>query len=124
MPIRLKKDVEQKMIRSIRRYCSENFEEEIGELKAGLLLEFCLEEICPTVYNQAIADAQAFFQEKTGDLENSRFAIEFGYWEKHGKKGASDVQRKGSKDAREDQHEKNDEADRVTPSLPFPPSSP
>lgn len=121
MPIRLKKDAEQRMIRSIRRYWSENFDDEIGELKAGLLLEFCLEEICPTVYNQAIADAQAFFQEKIGEIEDSRFALEFGYWDKHGKKQPSEEKRESRRDAAESE----EHADDAAPStLPFPPSSP
>jgi len=72
--------MKQRMIASIKRYSAENMEEEIGELKAELLLDFFLKEIGPSIYNQAIADAQAYFQEKTGDLDGSCFQPEFGYW--------------------------------------------
>jgi uncharacterized protein (DUF2164 family) len=68
---------------------TENYGEDIGELKASLFLKFCLEEIAPTVYNQAIADAQDYFQERAADLENVCFAQEFGYWNKGGAKSVT-----------------------------------
>jgi uncharacterized protein (DUF2164 family) len=91
MDIKLPKDTEQKLSRSIQRYLAESFGEDVGELKAALFLKFCLEEIAPTVYNRAIADAQDYFQERTMDLENVCFAQEFGYWNK----GAGKVAARG-----------------------------
>ncbi len=44
-------------ISSMQRYFEENLEP-IGDLPAGLLLNFFLEEIGPDLYNQAISDAQ------------------------------------------------------------------
>ena len=88
MDIQLRKDVEKRMEASIQRYCSETMGIEVGELKAALFLKFCLEEIAPSVYNLAIADAQAFFQEKAADLENTCFAKEFGHWKERGKSPA------------------------------------
>ena len=82
MDIKLPKDTEQRLVHSIQRYMGEHFGEDIGELKASLFLKFCLEELAPTVYNQAIAEAQAYFQERTADLENVCFVQEFGYWNK------------------------------------------
>ena len=82
MEIQLKKDVEKRLEASIQRYCAETMGIEVGELKARLFLKFCLEEIAPTVYNRAIADAQGYFQERALDLENVCFAQEFGYWNK------------------------------------------
>lgn len=81
MTITLAKDVRKRSIASIRRYFAENMEEEVGDLKAALLLDFFLKEIGPTVYNHAVADAQAYFQEKTGDLDGTCHEPEFGYWE-------------------------------------------
>jgi uncharacterized protein (DUF2164 family) len=82
MEIKLPKDVEQKLIASIQRYMTENFGDDIGVLKASLFLRYCLEEIAPCAYNQAISDARAFMQERVADLENVCFAQEFGYWNK------------------------------------------
>ena len=87
MDIQLKKETERQLVASIQRYCTENLGGDIGELKALLLLRFCLEEIAPCVYNQAVGEAQAFLQEKLADLENTCFAEEFGYWKDKGRPG-------------------------------------
>ena len=89
MDIQLKKETERQLVSSIQRYCSENLGGDIGELKAALLLKFCLEEIAPCVYNQAIGDAQGYFQEKAADLENTCFATEFAYWKDKGRPSVS-----------------------------------
>ena len=91
MEIKLTKDVEKRLIASIKRYVSENLEIDIGELQSSLFMQFCLEEIGPFVYNQAISDAQDYMQERALDLENSCYAPESTYWVKLDKKK---VQRK------------------------------
>jgi uncharacterized protein (DUF2164 family) len=78
--ISIPREKRQQVIASIRRYFSENLDDEIGELKAGLVLDYFLREIGPTIYNQAIIDAQAFFQEKVADLDGSCYEPEFDYW--------------------------------------------
>ncbi len=80
MAIKLSKDVEKRLVASIKRYFAENMEDEIGDLKARLLLDYCLREIGPSIYNQAIADAQAHLQERVSELDNSCYRPEFGYW--------------------------------------------
>jgi uncharacterized protein (DUF2164 family) len=69
MAITLPPDTTKKLIASIKRYAAANLDEEIGDLKAALLLEFCLNEIVPPIYNSAIADAQAYFAGRVADLE-------------------------------------------------------
>ncbi len=78
--IGLPKQVRAQAIASIQRYFEENLPEPIGELPAGLLLSFFLEEIGPVVYNQAIADAQARMQQRVTDLNGDLYADEFQYW--------------------------------------------
>ncbi len=80
MAIKLSKEVEKRLVASIKRYFAENTEDEIGDLKAGLLLDYCLREIGPSIYNQAIADAQAHLQERVSELDSSCYRPEFGYW--------------------------------------------
>jgi len=84
--IKLKKDVEQSLIASIRRYVSENMENEIGDLQASLFLKYCLQEIGPSIYNSAIYDAQMYLHEKMSDMENVCYMPENGYWGKQNKK--------------------------------------
>jgi uncharacterized protein (DUF2164 family) len=55
MAIKLSAETTKQLIASIKRYAAANLDEEIGDLKAGLLLDYCLKEIGPTIYNQAIA---------------------------------------------------------------------
>ncbi len=82
MSIKLTKDSEKYLIGSIKRFFAENMDDEIGDLKAASVLEFCVREIGPSIYNQAIADAQAYFQEKAVDLSGSRYEAEFDFWKK------------------------------------------
>jgi uncharacterized protein (DUF2164 family) len=82
MPVALSDDVAEKAIASIRRYSAEHLDQEMGELKARLLLEFFLEEIAPSVYNTAIADAQTYLRDRVADLEGACYAPEFAYWPK------------------------------------------
>ena len=69
-------------IASIQRYFAENMPEPIGDLPAGLLLNFFLEEIGPAIYNQAIRDAQSRMQQRVTDLDGELYAAEFPYWPK------------------------------------------
>ena len=80
MAITLAPDVTKQLLASIKRYVAENLDQDIGDLKAGMLLDYVLKEIAPTVYNQAITDAQAYFQGRVADLDGVCFEKEFGYW--------------------------------------------
>ncbi len=80
MAITLPPEAHKHVLGSIKRYVAEHFDEDIGDLKAGLMLDFFLKEIAPTVYNQAVADARAYFQARVGDLEGVCFEEEFTYW--------------------------------------------
>jgi uncharacterized protein (DUF2164 family) len=81
-PIVLSEDAKDRALASIKRYLLEDMEQEIGDLKAELLLDFFVREIGPTVYNHAITDARAFFEERAADLEGICYQAEFPYWPK------------------------------------------
>ncbi|HET7188483.1 MAG TPA: DUF2164 domain-containing protein [Gemmatimonadaceae bacterium] len=80
MTISLSDDARKQSIASIRRYFAEELDQDIGELKAGLLLDFMLKEIAPTIYNGAIADAQTYLRDRLVDLEGVCSVAEFAYW--------------------------------------------
>lgn len=82
MKINLSKDVEHTLITSIRRYVSENMDNEIGELQASLFLQYCMEEIGPYVYNTAVTDAQRHLQGRLADLDSECYMPETDYWTK------------------------------------------
>lgn len=58
----------------------EELDEPIGELTALRVLDFCVREVAPSVYNQAIADAQAYLIDSVADLSGVRCEAEFDYW--------------------------------------------
>ncbi|MGB9030890.1 MAG: DUF2164 domain-containing protein [Acidobacteriaceae bacterium] len=67
-------------IASVKKYFEEEIREPIGDLRAGLLLDFFLEEVGPAIYNKAIGDAQARLQQRVADLDGELYADEFQYW--------------------------------------------
>lgn len=80
--IELPKDARQQAIASIQRYFSEHMEEPIGNVAAGGLLGFLLEEIGPVVYNQAVRDVQERLKNRVEELDIEIHETEFGYWRK------------------------------------------
>jgi uncharacterized protein (DUF2164 family) len=78
--IELSKQARADAVASIQRYFRDEMPEPIGDLKAGLLLNFLLEEIGPAIYNKAIADAQARLLGRVSDLNGELYADEFQYW--------------------------------------------
>ena len=87
MAITLTPDVRKQALASIKQYVSANLDQEIGDLQATLLLDYVLTEIAPSVYNQAIQDAQHYLQDRLNDLEGVCFEREFTYWSKRTGKG-------------------------------------
>ncbi|HEV3429252.1 MAG TPA: DUF2164 domain-containing protein [Paraburkholderia sp.] len=82
MPIELPEDERAAAIASIQRYFEANMEEPIGNIAAGGLLAFFLEEIGPAVYNRAIAEAQERMQARIVELDIDLHEEPFQYWRK------------------------------------------
>jgi uncharacterized protein (DUF2164 family) len=82
MTIKLNAEAHNRFIASIKRFSEESLDDEMGDLKASLLLTFVLREIAPTIYNQAITDAQTRLQDAVMDLDGSCHEPDLGYWNK------------------------------------------
>jgi uncharacterized protein (DUF2164 family) len=82
MAVKLADETEKRLVASIKRFFEEEMDEEVGDLKALRVLDFCLREIAPSVYNQAIADAQGYMTDRVADLSGSKYEAEFDYWKK------------------------------------------
>jgi uncharacterized protein (DUF2164 family) len=78
--ISISDDARKRAAASIKRFFAEELDEDIGDLKASLVLDYILGEHGPTIYNQAIADAKAFFDERVADLSAVCYRKEFSYW--------------------------------------------
>ena len=87
MPIELSKDVHKEAVASIQRYFQENMEEKIGNIAASGLLGFLLEEIGPSIYNQAVADVQERLQVRVAEVDIEIHEDEFQYWRKFDRAG-------------------------------------
>jgi uncharacterized protein (DUF2164 family) len=85
MTIELTKEDRSQAIASIERYFRENMEEKIGNVAAGGLLGFFLEEIGPAIYNKAVADVQERLQARISELDFEVHEDEFPYWRKFDK---------------------------------------
>jgi len=82
MTIEIPKEARKEAIASIERYFQQNLDEKIGNIAAGALLGFFLEEIGPLVYNQAVADVQERLQARIMELDIEIHEDEFQYWRK------------------------------------------
>ena len=86
MAIELTNATRQTAIASIQRYFQQHMDEPIGNITAGALLGFFLEEIGPLVYNQAVADVQQRLQARFKEIDLEVYEDEFQYWSKVDKK--------------------------------------
>ncbi len=82
MTIEIPKEARQQAISSIERYFKENMEERIGNIAAGALLGFFLEEIGPLVYNHAVAEVQERLQARISEIDIELHEDAFTYWQK------------------------------------------
>ncbi|MFT5144179.1 MAG: hypothetical protein ACI80V_003819 [Rhodothermales bacterium] len=80
MPIELPDDARAEAISSIKEYTRENFDEPLGDLASGFLLDFFLADIGPSIYNKAVAEAAERMQAKVMDVEVEVHEPEFTYW--------------------------------------------
>ena len=82
MTIEISKEARQEAIASIERYFTENMEDKIGNIAAGALLGFILEEIGPVIYNKAVTDVQERLQSRIMEVDIEIHEDEFQYWRK------------------------------------------
>lgn len=82
MAIELPKQAREQALASIEKYFRENLEQKIGNLAASGLLGFFLEEVGPSIYNQAVAHVQEKMQMRICELDIEIHEDEFQYWRK------------------------------------------
>ena len=80
MPIELNREARAQAVASIERYFSEELDQRIGNIGAGALLSFFLEEIGPLVYNQAVGQVQERLLQRIQELDIEFNEDAFQYW--------------------------------------------
>jgi len=83
MAIEIDKDARKQAITSIERYFREHMDEPIGNIAAGALLGFFLEEVGPLVYNRAVVDVQERLQQRVAEVDIEMHEEPFGYWSRY-----------------------------------------
>jgi uncharacterized protein (DUF2164 family) len=66
--IKITKEKRDEMVVAIKNYYLTVREEEIGDLAAGLLLDFITEKLAPEFYNQGVYDSRKFMENSIEDL--------------------------------------------------------
>jgi uncharacterized protein (DUF2164 family) len=85
MPIELPREARQQAIASIEHYFEQELDQRIGNIAAGALLGYFLEEIGPLVYNQAVAEVQERLLTRIQELDIEVHEDEFAYWRRRQK---------------------------------------
>lgn len=80
MSLELTKQETEEALQSLRKYFAAEMDEEIGELRAKLLLSYIVKEIAPLAYNRGVHDAEAFFRKQLEEVSASCFEPPFTYW--------------------------------------------
>lgn len=83
MTIELNRDARKTAVASIERYFLEHMDQKIGNISAGALLGFFLEEIGPVIYNQAVAEVQERLALRVSEIDIEVHEDEFDYWRKY-----------------------------------------
>ena len=76
-----KQEIEQ-IIPSLRKYCKEELEHEISEMRAKFLLDYFMKEIAPFAYNQGVKDAEQYCRAKVEGMSAICFEEGLTYWHK------------------------------------------
>jgi uncharacterized protein (DUF2164 family) len=70
--IKITREKRDEMITALKNYFLNERNEEIGDLRAGLMLDFIREELAPEFYNQGVSDSYTFMQDTIEDLLSIR----------------------------------------------------
>lgn len=66
--IQLSNETRQDMVQKIKTYFLDERDEELGDLAAGLILDFFINELSSEFYNQGVYDSYKYMNERIDDL--------------------------------------------------------
>jgi len=67
-PLKLSPDSQERAVQKLKRYFSDELDQDIGGFEASFLIEFLAAEIGPQFYNQGLRDAHKLFSDKAEEL--------------------------------------------------------
>ncbi|HEU5079862.1 MAG TPA: DUF2164 domain-containing protein [Opitutaceae bacterium] len=80
MAIELSKEDVAQVLPSIQKFCREELEVELSDMRANFLLTYFLKEIAPFAYNQGVKDAENYFRARVEELPATCFEDGLTYW--------------------------------------------
>ncbi|HNU35856.1 MAG TPA: DUF2164 domain-containing protein [Methanomassiliicoccales archaeon] len=66
----LEKEKREEMVKAIVHYFKSERDEDIGQLAAGMVLDFVIDRLAPEFYNQGVLDSCAYMNEKVEDMQS------------------------------------------------------
>ncbi|WP_424356813.1 DUF2164 domain-containing protein [Methanocella sp. MCL-LM] len=66
--IKISKEKRAEMVTAIKNYYLTERDEDIGDLAAGLILDFFIEKLAPEFYNQGVNDSYLYMEKMLEDL--------------------------------------------------------
>jgi len=70
--IKVTKECRDEMVSEIKQFFLKERNEEIGDLAAGLIFDFILEKLAPSIYNQGVFDSHRYMSDAAEDLLSIR----------------------------------------------------
>jgi uncharacterized protein (DUF2164 family) len=70
--IKITKERRAEMLTLVKNYFAKERGEDMGDLAAGLFLDFIIEKIGPEIYNQAVDDSYHYMKDSAEDLLSIR----------------------------------------------------
>ena len=74
--IRLAVERRAQLLESLKRYFVDEFDEPLSTFRAEGLLDYFINELGPSFYNQGVRDATSYMQQKLADIDGEISAIE------------------------------------------------
>ena len=82
MPLNFNRQETEECIHSLKKYFTSELDQDLGDLKAKLLLDYIAAEIAPFAYNHGVKDAEEYFRQKIEDLPATCFEPALTWWQK------------------------------------------
>ncbi|GAA3404836.1 DUF2164 domain-containing protein [Paenibacillus hodogayensis] len=76
MAIKLPKEQKDEIVKAVQAFFQEERSETIGALAAEQLIDFMVQQLGPSIYNQAIGDDRSIVNEKQSQLEDELYTLE------------------------------------------------
>jgi uncharacterized protein (DUF2164 family) len=66
--LQLTREKREDMVSALKYYFDKERDEELGDLAAGMLLDFIIKELAPEFYNQGVLDSNKYLNDRVEEL--------------------------------------------------------